>query len=155
MSYSFKSQVYPIDFWKMTMKNTYRSMIGVINIVFTFAMFVLAFVFLGKVKPLETGLIILGCVWFPVIQPIIIYFHHKKQLRALPKDMELSFNDFGMHVLTGGKTLDIAWNEFVKINIDKHMIILYSDNQHGYILTDRNLGDKKEEFIAFIKENTK
>lgn len=155
MKYSFKSDVTAFDCWKSTMYHTYHSMVGVCNIVFTFAMFVLAFVFIGKVKPLETALIILGCCWFSVIQPIGIFLKHRKSLAGIPQDMELGFDDKGMHVTTGDKSEDIAWNKLARVAIEPNMVIIYSDTRHGYILTNRSMGQQRGPFINFIKQRCK
>lgn len=153
--FHFQSKVTPADCWISTMRHTYKSLVGVINIVFTCAMFILAYAYLGKVKPLETGLIILGCSWFTVVQPICIYLHHAKQLRGIPKDMELDFDNVGMHISTGGANETIPWKKLARVVIEPNMLILYSDGSHGYILTNRNLREDREEFLAFIKNQTK
>lgn len=155
MNFSFVSEVRAIDCFWSTMRHTYRSLAGVINIVFTFAMFALAVAFLGKAKPLETFFILLGCMWFTVIQPIAIYLHHKKLLRNMPKDLTLNFDTKGMNVRLDGKSEDIPWNKMAKIAIEPGMIIIYSDAKHGYMLTNRNLGERRTDFIEFLKKNTK
>lgn len=155
MKYRFKSQVTAFDCWKTTMSQTYHSIVGVCNIVFTCAMFALAFVYLGKVKPLETILIILGCMWFTLIQPTGIFLRYRKSLAGIPQDMELGFSANGMHVMTGGKQEDISWKKLARIAVEPNMVILYSDAKHGYILTNKNMGQERNAFLAFVKQQTK
>ncbi|MEE1037772.1 MAG: YcxB family protein [Eubacterium sp.] len=155
MDYHFKSQVTAFDCWKSTMRHTYHSIVGVCNLVFTGAMFALAFVYLGKVKPLETMLILLGCLWFTIIQPTGIFLQYRKRLADIPQDMELGFNTQGMHVMTGGKQEDIPWKKLARIAVEPGMVILYSDAKHGYILTNQNMGQERNAFLAFIKQQTK
>lgn len=152
MNYRFISEVKAIDCWKSTMRHTYHSMVGMVNIVFTFAMFVLAVVYLGKAKPLESFLIILGCLWFTILQPTGIYLQHKKALQNMPKGLELCFNAKGMHVILDGKQEDIPWKKLARIAIEPNMIIFYSDAKHGYILTNENMGQERSSFIQFIRE---
>lgn len=154
MNYCFKSEVKAIDCWKSTMRHTYHSMVGVINIVFTCAMFGLAVAFLKTAKPLEATLIILGCMWFTVFQPIGIYLQHRKIIKNMPQGLELCFNTQGMHVLLNGKQEDIPWKKLARIAIEPNMIIFYSDARHGYILTNKNMGQERKSFINFVKEFT-
>ena len=134
MDYHFKSQVTAFDCWKSTMRHTYHSIVGVCNLVFTGAMFALAFVYLGKVKPLETMLILLGCLWFTIIQPTGIFLQYRKRLADIPQDMELGFNTQGMHVMTGGKQEDIPWKKLARIAVEPDMVILYSAKLKYYMI---------------------
>lgn len=153
MKYRFKSEVTAWDFWKSSMRHMYNSLAGVCNIVFTFAMIVLAVVFLGKVNWLYSSLIILGCCWFTVLQPIGIYLRHVKSLENLPKDMELGFDEKGLHITTQGKQENIPWKKIVRVSIDKDKVILYSDAKHGYILMNRTLGEDRQVFLQFVKSH--
>ena len=64
--------------------------------------------------------------------------------------MTLSFNDKGMHVETSGKTEDLKWKKIVNAIKRSNMIIIMSDDRHGYMLTNRVLGDDKERFYDFL-----
>lgn len=150
MEFSFKSDVKASDLWNMAMRRTYRSIIGIVNIVFTIAMLALTFRYFNTVSPLLKRLLILGCILFPLIQPLCTYGMCVKQLEDLPKDMTLSFNDKGMHVETSGKTEDLKWKKIVNAIKRSNMIIIMSDDRHGYMLTNRVLGDDKERFYDFL-----
>ena len=151
--FCFKSEVKPFDCWRSAMRRIYRSMTGVINIVFTAAMLGLAAAFFESAKPLEKSLILLGCIWFPLIQPTIIYLQQRKSIRSMPKDMELSFSDSGMQVHLAEKEESIPWNKMHRISIEPGMVILFTDERHGYILTNRNMGQEREAFLSFLKQH--
>ena len=72
----------------------------------------------------------------------------------MPKGLELCFNTQGMHVLLDGKQEDIPWKRLARIAIEPNMIILYSDAKHGYILTNKNMGQERKAFINFVKQFT-
>ena len=93
---------------------------------------------------------ILGCILFPVIQPLAIYGNSVKQLEDLPKDMELHFNDGGVRVFVGEKSESLAWKRIKNAIKRSNMIVVMSDDSHGYMLTNRVLGDQKEEFYQYI-----
>ena len=87
---------------------------------------------------------------FPVIQPLATYGMCVKQLEELPPDLELAFDAGGVYVTTGGSTQIIHWDHITNAIKQKNMIVVMSDDRHGYMLTDRTLGKEKEEFFTFL-----
>lgn len=152
MDFKFQSKITAWDCLVSTLRHTYKSVAGVINIVFTGACIALAVRFLGTARPLEASLILLGCFWFPAIIPTATYFHHKKSLKNMPEDLFLSFDNYGMHVLVGDKKEDISWSNLSRIAIEPNMVIIYSDKTHGYMLSNKNMGKERNEFLLFLKE---
>ncbi|RKM59768.1 YcxB family protein [Butyrivibrio sp. CB08] len=150
MEYKYMCDVKPADIWKMAMVRTYKSPIGLVNIVFTVAMILLTLKFFGTSSDLLRILMIFGCLVFPVIQPLATYGMSVKQLEDLPKNMELTFNDKGVHVETSDKSEDIKWNRIANAIKRNNMIVVMSDDSHGYMFTNRVLGDQKEEFYNFL-----
>lgn len=151
--FCFKSEVTAFDFWKSSMRRTYHSLAGVINIVFTFAMLVMTYKFFGNAKILEQSLLLLGCIWFPVVQPMIIYVQQTKIVKQMPKNLFLSFSDKGLQVQVDEKKEDISWKKLERIVIEPGMVILFSDSRHGYIVTNKNMGQEREAFLTFIKKH--
>ncbi len=150
MKYQFKNEVTALDFWRLVMRRTYRSTAGVCNLVFTVAMFVLVYRFFRTASDFYRGLMLFGCLLFPVIQPIIIYGQSRKQAAALPTGMELTFDDGGLHVKTQDAASDIPWSSIGNVVKEAHMIVVFSDKVHGYILTDKMLGGQKQEFYEYV-----
>ena len=111
MTYQFKSEVTAGDFWKLTMSRTYRSVAGVCNMVFTVAMILFTAKFFRTSGDLMQMLMLFGCLLFPVIQPIAIYLKAKGQAKTMPKDVELSFDDAGLHVTVGKEKESIGWKK--------------------------------------------
>ena len=152
-NFCFKSEVTAFDFWKSSMRKTYKSLAGVINIVFTGAIFLLAFKLLSNAKLLEQSLMVLGCIWFPLIQPIIVYFTQRKVAKLLPKDLVLNFSEKGMKVKLGNQEEEIPWKKFDHIEIEPGMVIFFSDARHGYIVTNKTMGQKRDAFLSFVKQH--
>ena len=150
MDYKFKCDVKASDLWKMAMKRTYKSIVGVVNVVFTVAMIALVIRFWGEASSFMRSVMVIGCLLFPVIQPLATYGKSAKQLEDMPKDMELSFDDRGVHVETSGKSEDIRWKKISNAIKRSNMIIVMSDDRHGYMLTNRVLGDQKESFYQYL-----
>ena len=150
MEFRYVSDVKPKDLWFIAMDRTYRSFLGVINVVFTVAIIALTFRFWTTTGALIRMLMISGCLIFPVIQPLAIYGRSVKQLESLPKRVELLFDERGVHVKSNGQHQDIKWSGIVNAIKQTNMIIIMSDSNHGYMLTNRILGDEKEEFYQFL-----
>ncbi|SFU84053.1 YcxB family protein [Butyrivibrio sp. M55] len=150
MEYRYISDVKPKDLWFIAMIRTYRSLAGVVNVVFTVAMIMLSIRFWGTSGPFIRALLMFGCMLFPIIQPFLVYLRSIKQLETLPGRVELLFDDNGVHVSSDGKQEDIKWNKIVNAIKQSNMIIVMSDKSHGYMLTNRILGDEKDEFYDFL-----
>ena len=150
MKYKYICDVKAMDLWKMAMERTYRSSVGLVNIVFTAAMIYMTVRFFTSANDFFKLLMLLGCFLFPVIQPLAIFGASARQLEDLPKDMELSFDENGMHVSTGNKSENIHWKKIANAIRQKNMIVIMSDDRHGYMLTNRVLGKEKEEFYNFL-----
>ena len=150
MEYRYISDVKPKDLMFIAMLRIYRSFIGIINVVFTVAMIMLTIRFWSTTNVLLRSLMILGCLLFPVIQPLAIYGRSVKQLENLPGRVELMFDDKGVHVDSEGKHEDINWSNITNAIKQTNMIIIMSGKQYGYMLTNRILGDEKEEFFEFL-----
>ena len=150
MKYKYMCDVKASDLWKMAMVRTYKAAIGVVNIVFTVAMILLVFRFWKTAPDILRVLMIFGCLVFPVIQPLATYGMCVKQLENMPRDMELKFDDVGVHVSTGGQSELIRWNKVRNAIKRSNMIVVMSDDSHGYMLTNRVLGNEKEELYDFL-----
>ena len=115
--------------------------------VFTVAMILFTAKFFRTSGDLMQMLMLFGCLLFPVIQPIAIYLKAKGQAKTMPKDVELSFDDAGLHVTVGKEKESIGWKN-LRVANEPGMMIVFSDARHGYMLTNRILGAQKEPFFA-------
>lgn len=151
MKFHFVNRVKPMDFWKMSMSHTYRSMAGVVNIVFTVAMIVLFQNFGKRVHDLIEMLIFVACIWFPLIHPFIVFLGARGQVAQIPANLELEFDDWGMHVTADKSRQHIAWRDIKSAVKQYNMIFIRSDAKHGYVLNNKMLGDQREEFWNFLQ----
>lgn len=155
MEFRFKNDTKPIDFWLLSMSHTYHSIVGVCNIVFTGAVIVATFKLWGRIHDLLEVLLLLGCLLFTVIQPIHVYLRAKAQVAGIPRNMELLFDEKGLHVTVDEQRESIPWKKIKNITEERNMIIVRSDERHGYILTNRALGSEREAFLDFLKQKMK
>lgn len=150
MAYQYKSEVTALDFWKLTMRKTWCSVAGVCNIVFTIAMILLAVKFWETSNDILQVLMLFGCLLFPVIQPIGIYIKSGVRAKEIPRDVALAFDDAGLHVTVGKEKQNIPWKN-LRVTKQREMLIVFSDARHGYMLTNRVLGNEKDSFFAYAK----
>ena len=151
MEFRFENRIKSVDLWKIAMMQTYLSMAGLVNVIFTVAMIVLYIKFGKKVNDLVELLIIVGCVWFPFVHPFLVLLGARRQVVQMPKDLVLKFDDRGMHVTADNKKQHTVWRDIKGVAKRYNMIFIRSDAKQGYVLNNKMLGNQKEEFWAFLQ----
>jgi len=155
MKYEYTYRNTAADIWQLSMYYIYGSLVGVCNIIFTTAVFVL-----GIVRWNSSGLffrfgVILGFCLFPLIQPVLIYWKARKQAAVINQDTKVSFDDWGIHIKQGEKCSEIKWEKIKRIAKKPNMILIFSDSTHGFVLTTRVLKEEKDEFYAYVVSKIK
>lgn len=133
------------------MRRTYRSLVGMCNIVFGVAMILLTVKFWNQAGDLLQALLFLGCLLIPVIQPAGVYLKARTQVSMTPQGTELIFDDEGIHVTLGDQREFIRWNKVRGVRKEGSIIVIYTDASHGYMLTKRVLGREKDAFYQQVK----
>ncbi len=124
-------------------------MVGVISLVLAVSMLALLIRFWGQSDIGTRIVLILLCLIVPLIQPLGVYLRCLKQVKAIPKDLELKFSDKIIYVTTGGKSESIPWEKMRYVMKERNMVILVTNSGSGYMLSDSVLGDQKEAFYQF------
>lgn len=140
-----------MDFWALSMRRTYSSLVGVCNIVFAVAMILLTVRFWNQSGDVVQALLFLACFIIPVIQPLCVYMKAKAQVSVIPQGTELAFGEDGIHVTLGSERQFIQWNKVKGARKEPGMVIVYTDASHGYMLTNRVMGNEKEDFYNYVK----
>ena len=150
MKYKFTYQTTAFDLWQLSMYSTYGSMVGGCNIIFTVAMLLVAAkVWVDVNSFIKIFLIILICL-FTVIQPAVVYRRAKRQVRGIPHDMEIGFDDNGIHVKTENQSSDLKWNTIKGVSRKPSMIVIFSTVKYGFVLTNKVLGEHKKAFYEYV-----
>lgn len=150
MKYKFTYQTTAFDLWQLSMYSTYGSMVGVCNIIFTVAMLLVAAKFWGDVNIFIKILLIIVICLFTVIQPAVVYMRAKKQVATVPHDMQIGFDDNGIHVKTEKQNSDLKWNTIKGVSKKTSMIVIFSTTKHGFVLTNKVLGKQKKTFYEYV-----
>ena len=155
MDFRFNYSVRPADLWVLTMVNIYRSMMGVINIVFTLSMVLLAVRFWDVAPDWGKLLITAGILLFPLLQPVSIFFRCRKIVGTMPQDIVISFEKKGITTSSGGQNSLLEYGSVRSVVRVFNMLIIYSRSKQGYILSDRILEGRGKELYNFLKKNVK
>lgn len=151
--FSFKNKA--SDLWQLSMYGIYKSMIGLVNVIFTAAMILLTVKYWTEMNWYLRALLILGLSLFTVIQPLLIYRRAKKQVSGMQKDMEISFDELGVHVKSGTEKSTIRWKKVKGITKHQTMLIIYSSATRGYILNNKVLGKNRDALYAYVVTHLK
>ena len=146
MEYKFNCDVKASDLWKMSMVRTYRSLLGVINIVFTVSMIAMTIKLWPGSGEFSRALEILCCLIFPVFQPLAILGRSYKQVEQQPKGVELLFRNTGIVVTCGGREEKIPWSRVIRVIRQDSMIVIKTDDSYGYMIMNRAMGEQKDVF---------
>ena len=149
MRYKYTYRTTARDLWQLSMYYIYGSLAGLCNIIFTVAAFALGFSRWDQAHGIVRCLIVLGCCLFTVIQPLMIYAKAKKQAAGITQDTQVSIDDNGLYIRVGDDTSQLPWKSVKRLSRKPAMIIIFSDTTHGFIFTNRVLGNEKEEFYRY------
>lgn len=153
MRYQYESKIRPLDFWALSMYRTYHSLVGVCNIVFGIAMILLTLRFWAQASDGVQALLFLACLLIPVIQPLGVYLKAKAQVSVIAQGTQLVFSEDGIHVTLGQQQEHIRWDKVKGVRREANMVIVYTDANHGYMLTNRVLGKEKDAFFQYVEEH--
>lgn len=125
----------------MSLKGTYRTMVGAANVVFTVASIGLLIRFWLELGIIVKCILMLCAIFFPIIQPIIIYNKINKQLANLPKDIKVLFGIKGFTISNNSEKQTFYWNNIRKLSKGKNSFIVYVTDKNGYVFTRKMLGN--------------
>lgn len=128
----------------------YHSMTGMVNLVFTAALFALTYAKWESSGILFRICMILGCCLFTILQPLTIYIRAGKMAAGSGDDTQIRLDDIGVQIKVGNTYDKIPWRKIVRIAKLPGMAIIFTDPSHGYLLTDRVVGEDKKVFYDWL-----
>ncbi len=154
MEYRYRYRVRPSDVWQVRMYYAYASYTAVVNIICIVSSIALITALWRQSASWLRILMLLFLSLFTVIQPLLIYSSCKKQIKDSKEgdeEMELLFNDKGLTITRDEKEEKHPWKDIVAITRRPTLVIVYTGNNRGYILTNRILKETREDFLSFLK----
>lgn len=151
MEYKYAYEVEPGDLWQLQMYYTYSSYLAIINIICIVSSIALIYALWATSPWWLRIMLLIFLSLFTVIQPLGVYFRSKKSLKDNHDHLELVFNDEGIEVAVGDQKEFKNWAQIQGIVFKPTLVVIYTDKNHGYILTNRILKNTKKAFRAFLK----
>lgn len=155
MEFSFPYRVRPANLWVLSMMNIYRSFTGVVNIVFTASMILVAVRFWAQTGPGLHLLTVLGIGLFPVVQPLLILARSRRIAGAMPDNMRMDFNSKEMIVTTGDRNSHVDYWELKSVLRLAGMLIIYTRKRQGYILNREALNGQDRRLYEFLSKQVR
>ena len=125
-------------------------MVGLVNLIFTVTMILLAVKFWSSSNIAIKVILMISIALFTVIQPLAIYTRAKRQVASVPEEIEIGFNDKGVHVTSGQQSSYLKWKSIKGISKRPTMVIVFSTQKHGFILTNKVLGKDRDPFYDYV-----
>ena len=148
MNYKFHYKNTAFELFKLSFFFLYSSLAGIVNIIFTVAMIALIYARWDDATDLLRVVLVIAVLFFVLFQPVIMY---AKTL----KELSLEFGDRGIAGEVEGKREYIDWKKIKAFKRFPGMLIIFTDNTNGYILTKRVVGDNYKKVFGDISEKIK
>ena len=155
MEFKYRYNIKPSDIWQVRMYYAYASYLAVVNLTCIAASIILIATQWRTAGPVFKALMLIFLSLFLVLQPLVIYLTSIPQARENDEEIELVFNDRGMTVRTEGREESIEWKGIINMTIRPTLVVIYTDANHGYILTNRILKGTRKEFLEFAQSRRK
>lgn len=151
MEFKYRFRVEASDLWQLQMYYTYSSYLCIINIICIVSSIALLYSLWGTAPWWLRIMLLIFLSLFTVIQPAGVYLRAKKALKDNNDELLLTFNEQGIEVVVGDQKEFKNWAQVRGLLLKPTLVAVYTDKNHGYILTNRILKDTKKQFRAFIK----
>lgn len=151
MEFKYKYQVQASDLWQLQMYYTYQSYLAMINVICIVSSIALLYALWATAPWWLRVMLLVFLSLFTVIQPLSVYARAKKSLKDHHEELELTINDSGIEVVVGDQKEFKNWGQLCGVVLKPTLVVIYTDQQHGYILSNRILKDTKKAFRSFIR----
>lgn len=141
------------DFWMFSMYHSNNGMMGIFNVIFTAAAFLLLVIRWNELT-VPYRLMLVVCVsLFTVWQPLLLYSKARKQAKRMASQppMDLTFSQEGLLVEQGEQQVSFCWNQMGRMDRRKTMVILYMDRVHAYLIPNRVMKEQQEALFEMAR----
>ena len=154
MNYKFKYKNTAFELFKLSFFFLYSSLVGIVNIIFTFAMSALISVRWHEANNFLRVILVFAVLFFVLFQPVMMYQKAVKNEKSL-KELTLELGEKGMSVEVGSEHDFMEWSRIKAGKRFPQMLIIFTDNTNGYILTKRIVGKDYKQIFKDILERIK
>lgn len=153
-TFEFQVQMNAKNLWYFSLHHANKGYLGVFNVLFTLAsLYLLVTTWNESAAP--SRLLLVFCISiFTLIQPGQLYLKAKKQasLAVMKEPIRFRFTTEDISIQQGEQQQELKWEQIVRIEPAKGMLVIYMDRIHAYLITDEAMGDQKGKFCAMLRE---
>ncbi|MDO4975914.1 MAG: hypothetical protein Q4E53_01515 [Eubacteriales bacterium] len=94
-------------------------------------------------------------VFVLLFYPLILMGRAKKiknTNKTFSETFHYMLDEKGCHLQLSHEAIDVEWKYFQKMMNVGSAVVVYTNKNNGYIIPVKDMGDKKEEIIAFLQE---
>ena len=154
--YNFTFSLTAKDIFNSSMNYSRNSKTRIFDIIFTVVVISLTLfnIFTGnflKMSILNKFLLILFCIMFPIINPIIIYiksYIHYTKIKNIVINM--MFENEKLTVSSEKEMHELTYDNIYNFIKYKNMLVIMYDSIHGQIMPNRIFNNNKDEFYDFL-----
>ena len=150
---------------KMTFKALYSyvlstnvfSFMGLLSLLVSIGALFICVIGWSQITTKQKIIFIIVGLMFTVINPLILAFKTFRQLKlsvSYKKPLNYLFSDEGIKVSQGEETLDITWEDIVRIMLTKSMIAIYTGPVNAFVIPLSQLGEDKSKIISSVVQFT-
>ena len=151
MNYKLHYKNTAFELFQLSFFFLYSSLAGIGNTIFTVAMIALIYARWDDATDLLRVVLVIAVLFFVLFQPVIMYNRARRNAKTL-KELSLEFGDRGIAIEVEGKREYIDWKKIKAGKRFPQMLIIFTDNTNGYILTKRIVGNNYKKVFGDILE---
>ncbi len=146
------------DLFCFMLQHTYRSIGGVLSLLFSIASFVMLLYCFTTVEFAYKVILVICSLLFTVINPFLLYLRSAKQVKRNPgfsTPIVYTFTKKGFTMEQGQEKATALWTDLWKIRDGKKYLYLYGNSVRANILPKSQLDGQSETILQLIKEARK
>ena len=156
MEVKFEVKMTPQIMYNFMLNHTYKSLTGVLGVIFGIASFVMFGVTFGKTTVTFSGLYLLFGIWFVLYLPVNLYMRSKRQVKnnaVFQKPITYVVNDKGIQIIQDKQKADCKWENIVKVCRTGKSLLVYSGKRNAFVLPKEAVGEQYDTLVKLFRKN--
>lgn len=156
MEASFDVDITVKDLYKFLLNNTYRKATGIIWIIFSIIVVGVTVYTWGDVEYAYSGLMILLASLYTVINPVMLYFKARKQVKrtkAFSETLHYTVDAEGIKISQGEENAEAVWDDMWKAVKYGSQIVVYANVVNAFIWPVRCLECSYDSIVDIMHEH--
>ena len=142
------------ELYEFTIKHNYRTLHGIIGLLFSIASAVGAVFFWDKLTMTNKVLIVIFALTFTVFEPLGCYIKVRRQIKkSFAQPLVYNFDDKGITITQGEQNAQCYWYEIMKVTSTKNLVNIYTSPVRAFILPKKDIGEKFGQLRDIINKN--